>query len=47
MRCCEVCHACADRTGPAPGLTWRSIPDLGSSSDLLAKGLKQRIEAAR
>jgi hypothetical protein len=47
MRCYEVCHVRADHAGPAPGLTWRSMPDLGSSSDLLAKGLKQRIEAGR
>ena len=47
MRCYEVFHGCADRTGPLPGLTWRSLPDLGSSSDLLAKGLERRIEAGR
>jgi hypothetical protein len=47
MRCYEVFHVRTDRTGPLPGLTWRSMPDLGSSSDLLAKGLKRRIEAGR
>jgi hypothetical protein len=47
MRCYEVFHVCEDQTGPLPGLAWPSMPDLGSSSDLVAKGLKRRIEAGR
>lgn len=47
MRCHEACHVCEDHTGLLPGLTWRSMPDLGSSSDLSAKELKWRIEADR
>ena len=47
MRCYEVFHICEDYTGPLPGQTWRSMPDRGSSSDLLANGLKLRIDAGR
>jgi hypothetical protein len=47
MRCYEVFHVRASHTGPLPGLTWWSRPDLGSSSDRFAKGLKRRIEAGR
>jgi hypothetical protein len=34
-------------TGPLPGLTWRSMPDLGPSSGRFARGLKRRVETAR
>ena len=47
MQCDEVFHVREDQTGPLPGLTSRSMPDPGSSSDLLAKGLKRQIEAGR
>jgi hypothetical protein len=47
MRCYQVFHICEDHTEPLPGLTWRSMPDPGSSSDRLTKGLKRRIEAGR
>ncbi len=47
MRCYEVFHVREDHTGPLPGLTWRSMPDLGTPSDRFAKGLKRRIEAGR
>jgi hypothetical protein len=47
MRCYEVPHVCDDRAGPLAGLAWRSMPDPGSSSDLLAKGLKRPVEAGR
>lgn len=32
-------------TGPLPGLTWRSMPDLGSSFGRFARGLKRRAGA--
>ena len=47
MRCYELLHARADHTGPLLRLAWRSVPDLGSSSDLLAKALKRRVETGR
>ena len=47
MRCYGVFHMCEDHTGPLPGLTWRSMSDLGSSLDLLATGLERRIGAVR
>ena len=47
MRCYEVFHVRASHTGPLPGLTWRSMSDLGSSPDLLDTGLERRIGAVR
>jgi hypothetical protein len=47
MRCYELFHVCEDHTGPLPGLTWRSMPGLGSSSDLLAGELRRRTGAGR
>ena len=44
MRCYEF-HVGEDHPGRVPRLTWRSMPDLGSSSDPLVEGLKRRIEA--
>ena len=32
-------------TGPLPGLTWRSMPDLGPSFGRFARGLKRRAGA--
>jgi hypothetical protein len=31
-------------TGPLLGMMWRSMPDLGSSFQQFANGLKQRVE---
>jgi len=47
MRRDEVFHVCEDQTGPLLRLTWRSMPDPGSPSDLFAKGLRRRVEAGR
>ena len=47
MGCYEVCRVRDDETGPLPGLTRRSMPDLVSSSDRFAEGLKRRIETGR
>jgi uncharacterized protein YndB with AHSA1/START domain len=34
-------------TGPLVGLIWRSMPDLGPSSDRFARGLRRRAETGR
>jgi hypothetical protein len=47
MRSYEMRRVRDDQTGPLPGLTWRSMPDPGSSSNRFAKGLKRRVETGR
>jgi hypothetical protein len=38
-------HVREEYTGPLLGLIWRSMPDLGPSFDLFARGLKRRVES--
>jgi hypothetical protein len=47
MRCYEVLLVYGDHTGPLPGLAWWPMPDPGSPPDLLAEGIKRRIETGR